>query len=236
MNDLLWTIALGLNNDDQIADVSRCADECGQMTLVRIDGSDGSYVIAGLESDDDGEVDGYTYTLYSSDGEIVSTDGGSDVDMLGSDILSSLNSAPHRNVTFEAGDRVHYRAYPSGEATDGTGTVISFDLIDGAAMYRVRWDSVGNEFPPSEYRAEDLAHGSHAIRDGARGVPAERRVEIWVKTSLEATRIAGSMAGSANGVWSHNRDCTTFVVSRSNHPADCTKAARIATIHVGTQE
>ena len=236
MNDMLWQTALDLHRGDEVSDVNQFADECGQMTLIKVDGFDGSYVIAGLESDDGGEVDGYTYTLYTADGEIVSTDGGSDIDMLGSDILSSLNSAPHRNVTFEAGDRVHYRAYPSGEATDGTGTVMSFDLIDGAAMYRVRWDSVGNEFPPSEYRAEDLAHGSHAIRDGARGVPAERRIEIRVKTSVEATIIAESMAGRFDGVWSHNRDCTTFVVSRSTNPADCTKAARIATIHVGTRE
>ena len=179
MNDMLWQTALNLHRGDEVADVSQFADECGQMTLIKVDGFDGSYVIAGLESDDGGQVDGYTYTLYSADGLIVSTDGGSDVDMLGSDILSSLNSAPHRNVTFEAGDRVHYRAYPSGEATDGTGTVISVDLIEWVPMYRVRWDSVGNEFPPSEYRAEDLAHGSHATV-----LAVGSRVQIWDALNL----------------------------------------------------
>lgn len=56
--------------------------------------------------------------------------------------------------------------------------------------------------------------------------------QITVNSSLEATRLAGSMAGERGGVWSHNPDCTVFVVAQNTSEFAMRKANRWATITV----
>jgi hypothetical protein len=55
---------------------------------------------------------------------------------------------------------------------------------------------------------------------------------ITVSSSLEATRIAGGMAGKMGGVWTHNPDCTMFVVARTTSPRDLMVRNRWLTIKV----
>lgn len=88
--DTLCQQAADMLADGTITDHNRAADDCGELTLIRVDFADGSFAIAGAEySDDDGRdplVVGYTWTHYwprPSDegcyGEPGKTDGGPDV-------------------------------------------------------------------------------------------------------------------------------------------------------------
>ena len=96
--DLIAAAAHGLLADEIITDYNRVADDCGSLTLVRLDFADGTYVVAGAEYADDGEtVDGYTWTAWtpsdSDEGpgvfpqdEPLSTDGGTDINDFAADM------------------------------------------------------------------------------------------------------------------------------------------------------
>lgn len=82
----LWDQAMMLMDAGIVADVNEARDEGGQLTLTRVDLSDGRYLIAGAESDEDGEIVGYSWTLYRSDGRDSTTDGGTDLASFSDDV------------------------------------------------------------------------------------------------------------------------------------------------------
>lgn len=58
------------------------------------------------------------------------------------------------------------------------------------------------------------------------------QINTSTSTSLEATKLAGEMAGSRGGIWTHNKAATVFIVAASTHPDSLSKANRWATITV----
>ena len=74
----IWRQALELLSDGTVTDVSRVADETGTERLVRLDFLNGDHMIA-EEEDFEGEPAGFTYTLYDSEDQYLTTDGGPDV-------------------------------------------------------------------------------------------------------------------------------------------------------------
>lgn len=83
----IWDQALALLADGVVADVNRHPDETGVNRLVRIDLAGGDYMIAGEEPDS-----GYTYTVYDSDGEDFTTDGGPDLDTFSADVRKAAQA------------------------------------------------------------------------------------------------------------------------------------------------
>lgn len=91
----LWQQALevwdGGSGDSRIADVNRMQDDCGVLRLVKITATDGSYLVAGEDDDDEGNVDGYTFTTYTSDDIPMNTDGDVNIARFTKDVLSFLD-------------------------------------------------------------------------------------------------------------------------------------------------
>lgn len=96
--DLIAAAAHGLLADEIITDYNRVADDCGCLTLVRLDFADGTYIVAGAEYADDGEtVDGYSWTawspadegpgvLFPQEDQPLETDGGTDINRFAADM------------------------------------------------------------------------------------------------------------------------------------------------------
>ena len=89
VNSPLETIAYTLRDEGTINDFCAFADDCGEATLLRINFADGTYVVAGIESDEDGEPEGYTWTAYDvidGDDVAMNTGGGTDWEMFAKDM------------------------------------------------------------------------------------------------------------------------------------------------------
>lgn len=64
--DILSGFACDLLAEGTITDYNRVADECGELTLLRLDFADGTYAVAGAEYGEDGEtIEGYTWTTWT---------------------------------------------------------------------------------------------------------------------------------------------------------------------------
>lgn len=88
MTTTAYDIALALFHADidGIEDVSRHQDDNGNLTLARVDFTDGTILIAGEEEDEDGNVDGVTWSVYLDEDEMEARAGAVD----GSDDLGDL--------------------------------------------------------------------------------------------------------------------------------------------------
>lgn len=79
-----------LRSEGVITDYNTFADDCGEPTLLRIEFGDGTFIVAGIESDDDGEPEGYTWTAYEhvadGDDSALNAGGGTDWDKFAADV------------------------------------------------------------------------------------------------------------------------------------------------------
>lgn len=88
MNATAYDIALDLFHADVdgLADVSRHQDDNGNLTLARVDFTDGAILIAGEEDDEDGNPAGVTWSVYLDEYEMEARTGA----VGGSDDLEDL--------------------------------------------------------------------------------------------------------------------------------------------------
>lgn len=91
MTTALIDVARQLEDEGVITGWDYVPDDCGYLSLIRLDFDDETYAIAGIESDINGNAEGYTWTLY--DGSLVdaphamiTTDGGTDFTQFASDM------------------------------------------------------------------------------------------------------------------------------------------------------
>lgn len=61
-----YNIACGMRDNPVIESVGHYIDEHGNLTETRIDFVDGTIILVGDEYDDDGNIDGFTYSRYNS--------------------------------------------------------------------------------------------------------------------------------------------------------------------------
>ena len=91
-------IALGLLGIDGLESVSHYTDENGSPTETRVDFTDGAFIIAADEHDDQGNINGFTFTHYASQahhdaGEESETDGSDDIADFASVIMHTASEA-----------------------------------------------------------------------------------------------------------------------------------------------
>ena len=102
MNVTAYDIALGLYHADidGIEDVNRYRDDNGNMTLARVDFTDGTILIAGEEEDEDGNPEGVTWSVYADDEELENrtgaVDGSPDLADL-DDVIRDMAAAANEN-------------------------------------------------------------------------------------------------------------------------------------------
>lgn len=93
-----YEIALDLYHADVagIEDVNRYQDDNGNMSLARVDFTDGAILIAGEEEDEDGNPEGVTWCAYAGDDELDhrtgAVDGSPDLADLG-DVIRDMAAA-----------------------------------------------------------------------------------------------------------------------------------------------
>lgn len=103
MNTTAYDIALGLFHADidGIEDVNRYRDDNGNLTLARVDFTDGTILIAGEEEDEDGNPEGVTWSVYADDDELEhrtgAVDGSPDLEDLGDVIRDIAADAANEN-------------------------------------------------------------------------------------------------------------------------------------------
>lgn len=93
-----YTIARTMKDNPGVESVSYYADENGNPTETRVDFTDGTIIIAADEHDDQGNINGFTYTRYESQahhdaGEESETDGSDDIADLASVIMHTASEA-----------------------------------------------------------------------------------------------------------------------------------------------
>lgn len=87
-----------MKDNPGVESVSYYADENGNPTETRVDFTDGTIIIAADEHDDQGNINGFTYTRYESQahhdaGEESETDGSDDIADLASVIMHTASEA-----------------------------------------------------------------------------------------------------------------------------------------------
>ena len=94
----VYGIALSLLGTDGLESVGYYTDRDGNPTETRIDFTDGTIIIAADERDDQGNINGFTFTHYASqahhdNGEESETDGSDDIADLASVIMHTASEA-----------------------------------------------------------------------------------------------------------------------------------------------
>ena len=94
----VYGISRRLLGIDGLESVGHYTDENGSPTETRIDFTDGTIIIAADEQDDQGNINGFTYTRYDSqahhdNGEESETDGSDDLADLASVIMHTASEA-----------------------------------------------------------------------------------------------------------------------------------------------
>ena len=93
-----YTIARTMKDTPGVESVGHYTDENGNPTETRVDFTDGAFIIAADEHDDQGNINGFTFTHYASQahhdaGEESETDGSDDVADFASVIMHTASEA-----------------------------------------------------------------------------------------------------------------------------------------------